>query len=105
MGSVRLGIFTVTVLRAEKLPIPVLIRTARASLMLRLLPYDHEETTAASAGPEYSWPKPVTLRHRDPTRHNLVLYIQVFDNPSLGIKVPVGMSLTCCMAVSNCSGG
>lgn len=88
--SPRLGVFTVTPIKGERLPVLGLLRVGRASLSVQLFPYDDIVATPPAVSPDFKWGAPIHFRHTDASRARLLLYVQVHEAPLLGAKGSVG---------------
>lgn len=88
--TARPGIFTVTPVKAEGLPIAGLFRVGRASLGIRLFPYEEQVSAPAAVGPDFMWGAPMHFKHTDATREQLLFHIQIVDDPVIGTRNVVG---------------
>ncbi|KAF1318189.1 hypothetical protein FI667_g14184, partial [Globisporangium splendens] len=91
--SARPGVFTVTPVKAEGLPVTSLFRVGRASLMIQLVPYEEQIFAPAAIGPDFMWNAPVHLKHTDTTRERLLLFLQIIDDPLVGTRRAVGFAV------------
>ncbi|DBA04305.1 TPA: hypothetical protein N0F65_002067 [Lagenidium giganteum] len=90
--SLKPGILSITMVRAEKLPISQKMRIARATVSVRMLPYDEVFYTPPAMAPNYVWQAPITLRHYDVSKQNLMLQVIIFDDPPLAARSPVAVA-------------
>lgn len=88
--NARPGVFTVTPIKGEGLPVASLLRVGRATLAIRLFPYDDVVVAPPAVGPDFIWGAPIHFKHTDTAREQLLLHVQVDDDPLFGVRTPVG---------------
>lgn len=82
---------TVTPIKGEGLPITGLFRVGRASLGIRLYPYEDVIFTQPAIGPDFMWGAPIHFKHTDTARDQLLLQVQLAEEPLIGERTIVGM--------------
>lgn len=88
--TARPGVFTVTPIKGEGLPITGLLRVGRASLGIRLYPYEDVISTQPAIGPDFMWGAPMHFKHTDTAREQLLLQVQLVEDPLIGASTIVG---------------
>lgn len=89
------GVFTVTPIKGEGLPVLGMLRVGRASLGVRLFPYDDVVATPPAMGPDFMWGAPIHFKHTDASRNQLLLHVHVHEDPLFGAKSVVGKDGHC----------